>query len=98
MVTYKLKITVKAQNDLDNIYYNGYRTWGATQADSYYDSLINRFKELTQQPLLYQKVDYIRIGYRRSVCGVHSIYYRINGNTVEIMRVLGQQDPEKVSQ
>lgn len=97
MVSYKLKITVKAQNDLDNIYYNGYRTWGATQADSYYDSLIHRFKELTQQPLLYQKVDHIRIGYRRSVCGVHSIYYRINGDTVEIMRVLGQQDPEKVS-
>ena len=37
------------------------------------------------------KADLQRI-YRRSVCGVDSIYYRIVGNTVEIMRILGQQD------
>jgi len=94
---YKLKITVKAQSDLDNIYFNGYRAWGASQADSYYDVLIQRFDELTEHPLLYQAVDNIRTGYRRSVCGAHSIYYRINNNTVEIMRVLGQQNIKALS-
>ena len=34
----------------------------------------------------------IREGYRRSVCGADSIYYRINGDTVEIMNILGQQN------
>lgn len=62
MDSYKLKITVKAQSDLDNIYFNGYRAWGASQADSYYDGLIQRFVELTEHPLLYQAVDNIRTG------------------------------------
>jgi toxin ParE1/3/4 len=38
------------------------------------------------------KADLIRDGYRRSVCGVDSIYYRVDGDTVEIMCILGQQD------
>jgi toxin ParE1/3/4 len=44
---------------------------------------------------LYQTVDDIREGYRRSVCGVDSIYYRIVGDTVEIMCILGQQDVDE---
>lgn len=37
-------------------------------------------------------VDYIKKGYRRCVCGVDSIYYRINQNIVEIMAIVGRQD------
>ncbi len=47
---------------------------------------------MAKQPYLYQAVDHIRKGYRHSVCGVDTIYYRIEGDTVEIMSVLGQQD------
>jgi toxin ParE1/3/4 len=54
--------------------------------------LFDRFEQLAQQPYLYQPVDYIRKGYRRSVCGVDNIYYRIEDNTVEIMNILGNQD------
>jgi toxin ParE1/3/4 len=44
---------------------------------------------------LYPAVDDIREGYRRSVCGVDSIYYRIEGETVEIMAIIGRQDVEE---
>jgi toxin ParE1/3/4 len=44
---------------------------------------------------LYPAIEDIRAGYRRSVCGVHSIYYHIDEQGVKIMRVLGRQDPEK---
>ena len=37
-------------------------------------------------------VDDIRAGYRRSVCGADSIYYRVQGDTVEILAIVGQQD------
>jgi toxin ParE1/3/4 len=47
---------------------------------------------LAKQPYSYQAVDDIREGYRRSVCGMDSIYYRVNGDTVEVMAILGQQD------
>ena len=40
---------------------------------------LNHFEQLAENPWLYQAVDDIREGYRRSVCGVDSIYYRIDG-------------------
>ena len=74
------------------IYRHGVREYGNALADQYYDALFDRFEELAEQPYLYQAVDEIREGYRRSVCGVDSIYYRVEGDTVEIMAILGQQD------
>ena len=50
--------------------------------------------QIAEQPYLYQAVDYIRAGYRRSVYGTDSIYYRINGDIVEIMAILSHQDTE----
>ena len=43
-------------------------------------------------PYLYPAVDDIRDGYRRSVCGVDNIYYRVVVGGVEIVRILGRQD------
>ncbi|EDZ65316.1 hypothetical protein NOC27_1994 [Nitrosococcus oceani AFC27] len=39
-------------------------------------------------------MDELRAGYRRSVCGSDSVYYRIVGETVEIMAIIGRQDLE----
>lgn len=72
------------------------KKWGETQADKYYNDLFDHFEQLAKQPYLYQPVDFIRKGYRRSVCGVVSIYYRIEDNTVEIMNILGNQDTNEV--
>ena len=47
---------------------------------------------LTSNPYAFEAVDFIKKGYRRCVCGVDSIYYRINKNTVEIMTIIGRQD------
>lgn len=88
--TYKL--SENAEANLTEIYAYGLRTWGEAAADRYYYALIARFEEIAQQPYLYPAVDFIREGYRRSVCGVDSIYYRIENNTVEIMAILGSQD------
>lgn len=59
---------------------------------AYYEVLIQRFDDIAQSPFYYQSVDHIREGYRRSVCGADSIYFRVKGNVTEIMRVLGRQD------
>ena len=68
--------------------------FGSAQADRYFDGLFDRFDRLTENPLLYPAVDEIRAGYRRSVYGVHSIYYRVQDGDIEIMRVLGREDPK----
>ncbi|WP_405236979.1 type II toxin-antitoxin system RelE/ParE family toxin [Lentisalinibacter orientalis] len=90
MANYRINEDAKA--DLQRIYRRGVLEFGEEQADRYFDAFFERFDELAVQPYQYQAVDEIRSGYRRSVCGVDSIYYRIVGSTVEIMRILGQQD------
>ncbi len=86
------KISEDAKSDLRRIYRRGVREYGEALADRYYAALFDRFKLLAKNPYLYQAVSDIREGYRRSVCGVDSIYYRVDGDTVEIMCILGQQD------
>ena len=90
MASYRISEDAKA--DLRRIYRHGVREYGDALADQYYYVFFARFEELAEQPYLYQAVDDIREGYRRSVCGVDSIYYRVEDDTVEIMAILGQQD------
>ena len=93
MGNYRLSENAKA--DLTRIYRRGLREYGEAQADKYYEAFFERFEQLAEQPLLYQAVDDIRPGYRRSICGSDSIYSRIDGETVEIMAIIGQQDLEE---
>lgn len=86
------KLSEQAELDLIRIYQHGVRSYGLIQADRYYDTFIERFEQIAKQPYLYQSVDYIHEGYRRSVCGVDSIFYRIVDGTVEIISILGRQD------
>ncbi len=89
------KLSEDAIADLIRIHQHGIRRYGEARGDKYYYALFDRFEQLAEQPLLYQAVDEYRKGYRRSVCGVDSIYYRIDGDTVEIMAIIGQQDADK---
>ncbi len=89
------RLSAEAKADLKRIYRRGLREHGEVQADKYYNAFFDRFEQLAQQPLLYQAVDDIREGYRRCVCGVDSIYYRLDGKTVEIMAIIGRQDIDK---
>ncbi len=92
MASYRL--TEDAKADLIRIYQRGLREYGEGQADDYYEALFDRFELLAERPLSCPAVDDIRAGYRRSVCGCDSIYYQIQGETVEIMAIIGQQDLE----
>ncbi len=87
------KLSENAKLDLKRIYFQGLKMYGETQADKYFNDFFERFEQIAEQPLLYPTVDEIRLGYRRSVCGVDNIYYRISSeNLVEIMAIIGQQD------
>ena len=92
MAKYSLQISAVAEDDLAGLYIEGLRTWGQAQADRYYDALIEHFDRLCENPLLYRAVDDVRPGYRRSICGRHAVYYRIAGETVEIMAVIKHQN------
>lgn len=93
MASYKL--TENAELDLIRIHQRGVLKFGEQRADKYYWAFFDRFEQIAKQPMAYPAVDDIRPGYRRSVCGVDSIYYRIDGDQVVIAAILGQQDVDE---
>lgn len=88
MSEYRLIISAEADQDLGTLYEEGYRKWDEVQADEYYDALLRHFDVLCDNPYLFRAVDEIRKGYRRSVCGKHSIFYRIVDDAVEVMALV----------
>ena len=90
MASYQL--SPQAEQDLLNIALYGLERFGLRQAERYQETLQQRLDELAEHPLRVPAVEHIRPGYRRSVCGAHSIYYRIEREGIVIMRILGRQD------
>jgi len=92
MANYKLSNQV--EEDLIRIHQWGVEQFGEQAADAYYFRFFERFEILAESPYLYPAADDIREGYRKSVCGVDTIYYRVVDTGVEIMAIIGQQDLE----
>ena len=90
MMNYKLSNVAK--QDLIRIHQYGVKNFGESQADKYFEAFFVNFELIAERPLAFESVDYIKKGYRRCVCGVDSIYFRINGEIVEIMAIIGRQD------
>jgi toxin ParE1/3/4 len=90
------KLSNEAKEDLIRIHHYGIRKFGMSQADKYFNSFFEYFDIISQRPLSFESVDYIKKGYRRCVCGSDSIYYKINDDIVEIMAIVGMQDLKNI--
>jgi toxin ParE1/3/4 len=90
------RISNQAKEDLIRIHQFGVLKFGMTQADKYFHNFFDHFDIITERPLTFEAVDYIKPGYRRCVCGVDSIFYRISDNSVEIMTIVGRQDTDLI--
>lgn len=88
----KYRLSVVAKNDLIRIHQYGVKKFGIAQADKYFNSFFECFEIITQRPFSFESVDYIKKGYRRCVCGSDTIYYKINGDVIDIMAIVGRQD------
>ena len=90
MANYKLSNVAK--EDLIRIHHYGAKQFGIKQADEYVEAFFMHFELIAQNPVGFESVDFIKPGYRRCVCGVDSIFYKINDEVVEIMTIIGRQD------
>jgi toxin ParE1/3/4 len=90
------KLSNAAKDDLIRIHHYGVKKFGITQADKYFETFFYYFDIIAQRPFSFESVGYIKSGYRRCVCGVDSIYYRIANETVEIMAIIGRQDLKNI--
>lgn len=86
------QLSREAQDDLENIYRYGYYNFGETQADKYYDGLIQYFELIAEKPYQFPSIDHIKEGYRKGVYQSEKIYFRIDNQMVIIVAVLSRQD------
>lgn len=91
----KYRLSNEAKNDLIRIHQYGVEKFGMTQADKYFESFFEYFDIIAQRPFSFEPVDYIKSDYRRCVCGIDSIYFKVNEDIVEIMAIVGRQDLNK---
>ena len=96
MADYDLVVSETADQHLENIYRYGFKNFGPRIADEYMLAIIDQFDLICDNPELYPNVEDLLPNLRRCVCNKHSIYYRIIGDTVEIMAVIGRQDIERI--
>lgn len=90
MFSYKLNIQVEA--DLTRIFKYGIERFGLLQANKYYDMLFECFSKIALNPYLFPDAIRFRQGYKYCVCGVDTIFYKINTDEIEIMAIIGKQD------
>lgn len=95
MANYRL--SAEAKNDLIRIHQYGVINFGSAQADKYFELFFESFDIIAKRPFSFESVDYIKKDYRRCVCGVDSVYFKVNENIVEIMAIVGRQDLNEVT-
>lgn len=94
MANYRL--SNEAKNDLIRIHQYGRKKFGTKQADKYFHAFFDCFDDIATRPFSFETVHHIKSGYRRCVCGVDSIYFKINKGRVEIMAIIGKQDLKNI--
>lgn len=93
----KYRLSNVAKEDLIRIHHYGVKKFGLKQADKYFNAFFDHFEIIAERPYAFEAVDFIKPGYRRRVCGVDSIYYRINQDVIEIMSIIGRQDFNQIT-
>jgi len=88
----KYKISIEAQNDIENIWLYTFETWSLEQADRYYDLIFDEIEFISKNPKSGKDYNDIRKGYYRSKVKSHYIFYKINQKEeeIEIVRILHQ--------
>lgn len=90
----QLIIAPAAKDDLKAIYQYGLQQWGEEQSARYLTTIKERLWFLLAQPLLGVERAELLPSIRSLATQSHTVFYRINGHQIEIIRVLhARQDP-----
>lgn len=87
------KISVRASNDIENIWLYTFENWSVEQADRYVNLIFDEIEYLAVHSTSGKDYNHIRKNYRCSKVKSHLVFYRINEkqSSIEIIRVLRQQ-------
>jgi toxin ParE1/3/4 len=84
----KYLIRPKAEEDLRDIGRYTRKTWGREQTRRYLRAIHDKLRRLSETPEIGTTRDEIAEGYRSARVGHHLVFYRIDGDTVVVVRVL----------
>ena len=87
------KISVKASEDIENIWLYTFENWSLEQADRYVNLIFDEIEYLSDNPNSGKNINHIRKNYRLSKVKSHLIFYRLSDKQkdIEVIRVLHQR-------
>lgn len=90
------RLTVPARQDLLEISEYGLAEWDLVRAESYIDALYEAFDGLARFPENGPRRDRLGAGIRSRISSNHVVYYRIEGERIDILRLLHvRSDPAR---
>ncbi len=89
----RYKISVKASEDIENIWLYTFENWSLEQADRYINLIFDEIEYLANNSNSGKDFNHIRKNYRCSKVKSHLIFYRFidKQNDIEIIRILHQR-------
>lgn len=81
------RLSRKAASDIENILDFSVREFGLEKAESYYQSLTQCLRLLSDNPEMGKIEDELRAGYRSFIHESHVIYYMARENDILIVRI-----------
>jgi toxin ParE1/3/4 len=84
------RLSPLAKQDLEEIWQYTFQQWSPVQADNYAGDLLSACEGLVKGEKIGLNADEIRTGYRKYFCGLHTLYYKISGEYVDVIRILHQ--------
>ena len=84
-------ISKKAISDLKQIWLYSVEKWSVDQADRYYNLIFDEIHFVCKNINAGKSMEHIRKGYRASKVKSHLVFYRIQNNTVEVIRILHER-------
>jgi toxin ParE1/3/4 len=87
------KISVKASEDIENIWLYTFENWSLEQADRYINLIFDEIEYLSNNQMSGKDFSHVRKDYRCSKVKSHLIFYRFTEkqSEIEIIRILHQR-------
>ena len=84
-------ISKKAISDLEEIWLYTVEKWSVDQADRYYNLIFDEIYFICKDINSGKSMEHVRKGYRASKVKSHLIFYRVQNNIVEVIRILHER-------
>jgi toxin ParE1/3/4 len=81
-------ISKKAVSDLEEIWLYTVENWSVEQADRYYNLIFDEINFICKNYQTGKSMEHVRKGYYASKVKSHLIFYKIEPNKIEIIRIL----------